>query len=80
MVGNPIVTTTGSSAQAVIEDPEEIKPYNEDWLKKLKGNCKLVLKPRTTEEVSQLLKHCNQRQLAVVPQGGNTGTSMGNVV
>jgi len=32
-----------------------------------------VLKPKSTEEVSQILSHCNQRRIAVVPQGGNTG-------
>lgn len=32
-----------------------------------------MLKPNSTEEVSGILKHCNQRKLAVVPQAGNTG-------
>ena len=44
-----------------------------DWTKKYKGNSKLVLKPKTTEEVSAILKYCNEKRLAVVPQGGNTG-------
>ena len=30
-------------------------------------------------QVSQLLRHCNERQLAVVPQGGNTGLVGGSV-
>jgi len=25
------------------------------------------------EEVSEILKYCSERKLAVVPQGGNTG-------
>ena len=44
-----------------------------DWTKKYKGESKLVLRPKTTEEVSTVLKYCNTRKLAVVPQGGNTG-------
>ena len=44
-----------------------------DWTKKYKGESRLVLRPKTTEEVSAILKHCNSRKLAVVPQGGNTG-------
>jgi FAD/FMN-containing dehydrogenase len=37
------------------------------------------LRPKTTEEVSALLKYCNERKLAVVPQGGNTGLVGGSV-
>jgi len=44
-----------------------------DWTKKYKGHSKLLLKPKTTEEVSAVLRHCNERRLAIVPQGGNTG-------
>lgn len=47
--------------------------YNEDWMRKYRGQSKLVLKPKTTEQVSLILKHCNDHNLAVVPQGGNTG-------
>ena len=32
-----------------------------------------MLKPETTEEVAAIMRHCNERRLAVVPQGGNTG-------
>ena len=32
-----------------------------------------MLRPKTTQEVSDILKYCNQRRLAVGPQGGNTG-------
>lgn len=60
---------------AIIDSPDEVKAYNVDWLKKVKGDSKLVLKPSSTEEVSQILKYCNHKNLAVVPQGGNTGMS-----
>ena len=39
----------------------------------------MALKPKTTAQVSALLAHCNQRRLAVVPQGGNTGLVGGSV-
>eukprot|EP00392_Amoebophrya_sp_AT5.2_P015060 g15250.t1 len=47
--------------------------YNVDWLKITKGDSKLALLPKTTEEVSKILAYCNEKKLAVVPQGGNTG-------
>lgn len=59
---------------SVLEDPDTLEAYNTDWLNKLKGKSKLVLRPKTTGEVSTILKYCNKRRLAVVPQGGNTGT------
>lgn len=40
---------------------------------KYKGHSQCVLKPRSAEEVSKILKYCNEKGIAVVPQGGNTG-------
>ncbi|KAI6782134.1 putative D-lactate dehydrogenase-like protein [Emericellopsis cladophorae] len=57
----------------------DIEPFNEDWLHKYKGQCRLVLKPGSTEDVSAILKYCNEQKLAVVPQGGNTGLVGGSV-
>ncbi|CAI5758531.1 unnamed protein product [Candida verbasci] len=58
---------------SIITDNDDLLFYNEDWMRKYRGQSKLVLKPKTTEEVSQILKYCNDNKLAVVPQGGNTG-------
>lgn len=38
-----------------------------------------MLKPKSTAEVSAVLKYCNDRKLAVCPQGGNTGLVGGSV-
>ena len=43
------------------------------------GSGQIVLRPKTTEEVSDILRYCNSRTLAVVPQGGNTGLVGGSV-
>lgn len=43
------------------------------------GSSQVVLRPKTTSEVSAILKYCNDRRLAVVPQGGNTGLVGGSV-
>lgn len=63
----------------VIQDEEKLVTANTDWMRKYKGSSKLMLQPRSTEEVSQILKYCNSRCLAVVPQGGNTGLVGGSV-
>ncbi|KAF2177459.1 hypothetical protein K469DRAFT_603293 [Zopfia rhizophila CBS 207.26] len=58
---------------------EDIEPFNSDWMRKYRGHAQLVLKPKSTEEVSKILKYCNDNLLAVVPQGGNTGLVGGSV-
>ncbi|XVE82548.1 hypothetical protein DITRI_Ditri16bG0014100 [Diplodiscus trichospermus] len=63
----------------VIQDEDRLEAVNTDWMLKYKGSSKLLLQPRSTEEVSQILKYCNSRCLAVVPQGGNTGLVGGSV-
>ncbi|KAI4714133.1 hypothetical protein J4E89_001583 [Alternaria sp. Ai002NY15] len=58
---------------------DDIEAFNSDWMRKFRGHTKLVLKPSSTEEVSKILKYCNDNMLAVVPQGGNTGLVGGSV-
>ena len=53
-------------------DTKDLDPYNEDWMRKYKGQSHLVLKPKTVEKISLILNYCNEEKLAVVPQGGNT--------
>lgn len=64
---------------SIVQDKEDLEFFNEDWMHKYRGKSQLVLKPKSTEEVSQILKHCNERNLAVVPQGGNTGLVGGSI-
>ena len=65
---------------AVIQDAtDDLEPFNTDWMRKYKGHTKLVVKPGSTDEVSKVLKYCNDNMLAVVPQGGNTGLVGGSV-
>ena len=64
---------------AVVTDEAELAAYNEDWIKKYRGASRVALKPKTTAQVSAVIAHCNERRLAVVPQGGNTGLVGGSV-
>ena len=58
---------------------EDLEGYNSDWMRKYRGQARLVLRPQTTEQVSQVLKYCNEKMIAVNPQGGNTGLVGGSV-
>lgn len=58
---------------------DELSAFNDDWMGKYKGKSTTVLKPRTTEEVSKIVKYCNEKRIGIVPQGGNTGLVGGSV-
>ncbi|KAB1278793.1 D-2-hydroxyglutarate dehydrogenase; mitochondrial [Camelus dromedarius] len=63
----------------VITDPEELEAPNVDWLRTVRGSSKVLLRPRTSQEVAHILRYCHERNLAVSPQGGNTGMVGGSV-
>ncbi|WP_420993749.1 FAD-binding oxidoreductase [Cupriavidus sp. 30B13] len=59
--------------QHVLTDDADKAPYLTDWRKRYTGEAVAVLRPGTTEEVAAAVHACHAHQLAVVPQGGNTG-------
>jgi len=63
----------------VITEDDALEAYNTDWMRKYRGSSKVALRPGSTQEVSQILAHCNAKGIAVVPQGGNTGLVGGSV-
>ncbi|KAL8047351.1 hypothetical protein ABFX02_08G235300 [Erythranthe guttata] len=65
--------------KGVVQEELKLDDANTDWMRKYKGSSKLMLQPRSTHEVSEILNYCNSRCLAVVPQGGNTGLVGGSV-
>ncbi|KAF5555047.1 d-lactate dehydrogenase (cytochrome) [Fusarium mexicanum] len=76
---NPSAIIDGITGGGAGVDAADFETYNEDWMHKYKGQSKLVLRPGTTDEVSGILKYCNEQHLAVVPQGGNTGLVGGSI-
>jgi (R)-2-hydroxyglutarate---pyruvate transhydrogenase len=76
-------TTLGDEAAVVdgvtSDASDDLEAFNSDWMHKYRGHTRLVLKPKKTEEVSRVLKYCNDNMLAVVPQGGNSGLVGGSV-
>ncbi|XP_066915161.1 D-2-hydroxyglutarate dehydrogenase, mitochondrial-like [Clytia hemisphaerica] len=63
----------------VVTDVDELEVHNRDWLNLVRGMSPVMLKPKTTQEVSQIMKYCNENSLGVCPQGGNTGLVGGSV-
>lgn len=69
------------SPSRVLTNRSDVEGFNIDFLRTCRGDSQVVLKPRSTEEVSEILKYCNQRKLAVVPQGKTiTSISLGKLI
>jgi len=66
-------------ANYVITDNADMASYLTDWRQRFTGKALAVVKPGSTEEVASIVHLCNQHQVPVVPQGGNTGLVLGSV-
>jgi len=59
--------------------PQDLRPHIIDWRQRYSGPTDAVLLPRTTDDVSRIVKLCAEHRVPIVPQGGNTGQSGGSV-
>jgi glycolate oxidase len=62
---------------AVFTATELLKEYGHDETEDLNFPPNLVIKPSTTDEISQILTYCNQEKIPVTPAGARTGLSGG---
>ena len=62
-----------------IDDEKAMAAYLSDWRNHFSGLSPLILKPTSTQMVSEILSLCNENSISVVPQGGNTGLVGGSV-
>ena len=63
--------------QYVFTDEESLNNYAHDETENLHFLPDIVIKPRTAEELSEVMKICNANKIAVTPRGGGTGLSGG---
>ncbi|MGF7232630.1 FAD-binding oxidoreductase [Arachidicoccus sp.] len=61
----------------VFADEETLQHYSHDETERLSYLPSVVLKPRTTEEISAVIKLCNEHKIPVTPRGAGTGLSGG---
>ena len=54
-------------------DADTMAPWLTDWRGKYRGRAAAMLSPATTEEVAAIVRLCAEAQVALVPQGGNSG-------
>ena len=61
----------------IVTDQQALAPHLTDWRGKHRGAALALLRPRSVEEVSTVLRWASATRTPVVPQGGNTGLSGG---
>jgi len=61
------------------QDAFEIAPHLTEWRNRWTGETPILLKPASTDEVARLVTICAEHQVAIVPQGGNTGLVGGQI-
>jgi len=56
----------------------DLTAYEQDWRRRVHGKALAVVRPGNTEEVAAVVRACAQAGAPIVPQGGNTGLSVGS--
>jgi glycolate oxidase len=72
---NQIKEIAGSDA--VFTDQNDLENYSHDETEDLHFYPQVLVKPRTSAQISELMKLANQHQIPVTPRGGGTGLSGG---
>ena len=67
IVGAPHVLTEG-----------DLSAWEQDWRRRVHGKALAVVRPASTQEVAAVVKACAAVGAPIVPQGGNTGLSVGS--
>jgi FAD/FMN-containing dehydrogenase len=63
----------------VSTEPGELEVYGRDWTRIFPPAPSALVRPSTTEEVSEVLRECHRAGVPVVPSGGRTGLAGGAV-
>ncbi|MFT3936589.1 MAG: FAD-linked oxidase C-terminal domain-containing protein [Chitinophagaceae bacterium] len=66
-----------SGQQYVLVDEEALQNYGHDETESLLFLPDVVIRPRTTAEVSAIMRICNEHKIPVTPRGAGTGLSGG---
>ncbi len=68
-----------SGSENVFTDAESLHRYGHDETEKLNYPPDVIVKPSSAEEISKILKYCNENLIPVTPRGAGTGLSGGAI-
>ena len=63
----------------VFSDEDKLLEYSSDETEDLSYPPEVVLKPKTTEEISRIIAYCNDKLISITPCGARTGLSGGSL-
>ncbi len=63
----------------VITDKKDMEKYLKEWRGIYTGIAGAIIKPKSTKEVSNILKYSHEKNISCIPQGGNTGLVGGQI-
>ena len=66
-------------ADFVFSDEDKLLEYSSDETEDLSYPPEVVLKPKTTEEISKIITYCNDKLISITPCGARTGLSGGSL-
>ncbi len=69
-VRDAIIAIVG--AGHVLTDASDMAPFITDWRERYHGAARMVVRPGSAAEVSQVVRLCFEHAIPIVPQGGNT--------
>ncbi len=58
---------------------DDAAPFLSEWRRRWPGQAALIVTPASVEEVSAVVQICAQNNVAITPQGGNTGLVGGQI-
>ena len=78
MTSNPLLETLRAivGADHVLTEGD-LSAWEQDWRRRRRGKALAVVRPASTEEVAAVVRACVHAGTAIIPQGGNTGLSVG---
>lgn len=59
--------------------PEDSRPFLSEWRTRWPGEAAMIVTPASANEVSTVVKICADHNIAITPQGGNTGLVGGQI-
>ncbi len=62
-----------------IFEGDDRAPFLSEWRGRWPGEAALIVAPASTEEVSKVVALCDEKNIAITPQGGNTGLVGGQI-
>ena len=78
MTSKPLLDTLRAAVGAdhVLAEGD-LSAWEQDWRRRRQGKALAVVRPASTAEVAAVVRACAAHDAAIIPQGGNTGLSVG---